>query len=77
MDSDDDYGYLEDSEEEMSDDDANMNIVMEPEVSSTTHESQDEEFPHEVLTPAMIVQHMIDCIKEVNMIVEVSSVSNQ
>lgn len=70
MDSDDELMYEEESEEEVSDDD-HMNMVMEPEVSSTTYETQDEEFPHQVLTPDMIVQHMIDCIKEVNTIVEV------
>jgi len=63
--------YDESEEEEVSDDDHNM--VMEPEVSSTTatYDSQDETYPHEVLSPEMIVQHMIDCIKDVNTIVEV------
>ncbi|KAF6039830.1 ARIH1 [Bugula neritina] len=62
--------YDESEEEEVSDDDHNM--VMEPEVSSTTatYDSQDETYPHEVLSPEMIVQHMIDCIKDVNTIVE-------
>lgn len=31
-----------------------------------------EEFPSEVLTTEQIVQHMIDCIKEVNNVVEVT-----
>lgn len=60
-----------DSEEEMSEDDVHLNMIMEPQVSSTTSETQDETFPHEVLDPDQIVQHMIDCIKEVNAIVEV------
>lgn len=73
MDSDDDdQMYLDESDEEMSDDDE-LNMVMEPEVSSTTDEANDDDFPHQVLTAADIVQHMIDCIQEVNTIVEVSN----
>jgi hypothetical protein len=33
----------------------------------------DDEFKYEVLTPDKIVQHMIECIKEVNQILELSS----
>ncbi len=33
----------------------------------------DDEFKYEVLTPEKIVQHMIECIKEVNQILELSS----
>jgi hypothetical protein len=38
--------------------------------SQRTHDT-DEEFKYEVLTPDKIVQHMIECIKEVNQVVEV------
>lgn len=31
-------------------------------------------YPHEVLTTEEIVQHMVDCIKEVNIVVEVRAV---
>lgn len=72
MDSEEENMYVDESDEEVSDDDDQMNIVMEPEVSSTTHEAQDEDFPHQVLSPSLIVQHMIDCIQEVNTIVQVS-----
>ena len=74
MDSDDDMLYDEEEDESMEggSDDDHMDMVMEPEVSSTTYDTQDEEFPHQVLTPDMIVQHMIDCIKEVNTVVEIS-----
>lgn len=32
---------------------------------------QEEDYPFEVLTTEEIVQHMVDCIKEVNTVVEV------
>lgn len=73
MDSEDEQMYVDDSEEEMSDDDEHITMVMEPEVSSTTHDSQDEDYPFQVLTPEKIVRYMVDCIKDVNTIVEVSS----
>lgn len=75
MNSDEENMYVDESDEDMSDDD-HMNIVMEPEVTSTTHDGQDEDFPHKVLSPSLIVQHMIDCIQEVNSIVQVA-ISNQ
>lgn len=77
MDSEEELVYDE-SEEEMSDnaeeddDDDDHMIVMEPEVSSTTYESQDEAYPHQVLKPEDILQHMVECIRDVNTIVEVS-----
>ena len=71
MDSEEDIIYEEESDEEMSDDD-HIHMVMEPEVSSTTRESSDEEFPYTVLEPNMIVEHMIECIGEVNSVFEVT-----
>lgn len=70
MDSDEENIYVDESDEDVSDDD-HMNMVMEPEVSSTTHDNSDDDFPHQVLSPALIVQHMIDCINDVNSIVQV------
>lgn len=74
MDSDDEQMYMDESDDEDMSDDDELNMVMEPEVSSTTDESRDAEFPHQVLTAADIVQHMVDCIEEVNTIVEVYNI---
>ena len=37
----------------------------------------DEEFKYEVLTPDKIVQHMIECIKEVNQVVELPATTTR
>ena len=71
MDSEEEMNYDESEEDMSEDDDDHLNMVMEPEVSSTTFDTQDDTYPHEVLTPEQIVKHMVDCIKEVNTIVEV------
>ena len=79
MDSEDDI-LFEDSEHEMEeedDDDEFVGMEMEPEAGSTQENRHDEEeFPFQVLTTEEIVQHMVDCIKEVNAVVEVSIIDN-
>lgn len=40
--------------------------------SSKDRQSELDEYPYEGLTTEEIVQHMVDCIKEVNTVVEVS-----
>lgn len=74
MESEDDLLYNEDSGNEVQDDDDEDDFIgmeMEPEPSSAQDKRDVEEFPFEVLTTEQIVQHMVDCIKEVNTIVEV------
>ena len=78
MDLEDDFLYEdEDSGHEIEDDDNEdfIGMEMEPEPSSTPDKRDVEDYPCEVLTPEQIVQHMVDCIKEVNAIVEVNNFS--
>ena len=79
MDSDDDMLYDEDSGNEMGDeehedhdeeDDDFVDMGMEPE-PSTQEKHEGEEYPFEVLTADQIVQHMVDCIREVNSVIQV------
>lgn len=46
---------------------------MDVDISSAKDRQQEalEDYPYEVLTTEEIVQHMIDCIKDVNTVVEV------
>lgn len=74
MDSGDDLVYDDDSCDETSDNDDEefVDMVVEPEAGSTHDRHEPEEFPYEVLTADKIVQFMVDCIKEVNSVVQVS-----
>ena len=58
-------------EEEEEDDDDFVDMGMEPEASSTHPKYEEEDFPYQVLTADEIVKHMVDCIKEVNSVVQV------
>ena len=74
MDFEDDFLYEdEDSGHEIEDDDDEdfIGMEMEPEPSSAPDKRDVDDYPYEVLSPEQIVQHMVDCIKEVNAIVEV------
>ncbi len=77
MDMEDDFLYDdEDSGHEIEDEDEDfIGMEMEAEPSSTPDKRDAEDYPCEVLTPEQIVQHMVDCIKEVNAIVEVGATS--
>lgn len=69
MDSDEDTSYVDSGNESSSDD---IGYVMEVENQNPKDRQNDvEEFVFEVLSTEEIVQHMIDCIKEVNNVVEV------
>lgn len=80
MDSEDEMlGYEEEEEEEdesdveSSDDNSEFcDMGMEAEPSNTQDKHEAEEFPYEVLTADKIVQFMVDCIKDVNAVVQVS-----
>jgi len=63
----DDELYEEDDDQEDDDDGIGMDIV-EPSTSQDKHE---EEFVYDVLSTDQIVEHMVNCIKEVSNIVEV------
>lgn len=72
MDSDDDTFDNNDSGNVSSgDDDFPMEVDMN---CAKERQTEPEDYPYEVLTTEEIVQHMVDCIKEVNTVVEVSSV---
>lgn len=73
MNSEDDMFYNdEDSVHEMDDDDDDfVEMGIEPEPTSTHEKTDVEVFLYEVLTTEQIVQHMVDCIKEVNTVVQV------
>lgn len=72
MDSDDDTFDNVDSGNVSSGED-DFPIVDEVEMScSKDRQSEHDEYPYEGLTTEEIVQHMVDCIKEVNTVVEVS-----
>lgn len=71
MDSEDDTKDDVDSGNESSGDD--VDFAMEVETHNTRERQTElEEYPYEVLSTEEIVQHMVDCIKEVNTVVEVS-----
>lgn len=77
MDSDDDTFDNVDSGNVSSGDD-DFPIVDESEMScSKDRQSEHDEYPYEGLTTEEIVQHMVDCIKEVNTVVEVSLHRNE
>lgn len=75
MDSDDGLFNLSDSGNESSDEeDDGLSVALDAEpMTSSVKERMDidEEFPFEVLTTEKIVEHMIDCIREVNTVVQV------
>ena len=58
--------------EEISDEEDELPMEMEPAESSSAHERRDDEdFQYEVLSADQIVQYMVDSIKEVNAVVQV------
>lgn len=70
MDSDEDALNDIDSGNESSGDD--VDFAMEVDVRHEREKNQDvDDFPFEVLSTDNIVQHMIDCIKEVNTVLQV------
>lgn len=70
MDSDDDtFDNVDSGNVSSGEDDFPMEVDMS---CSKERQSEPEDYPFEVLTTEEIVQHMVDCIKEVNTVVEVS-----
>lgn len=77
MDSEDEMIYDEeeegdDSHEEDSNDDDFVDIAMEPEPSTASDSQENEDFQYEVLTADKIVHVMVECIKDVNAVVQVT-----
>lgn len=62
------YDDVDSGNESSGDDD----FAMEVESSHNRERQNDnEDYPFEVLSTEQIVQHMVDCIREVNLVVEV------
>lgn len=71
MDTGDDELYDADSGNESSaEDEDELSISLEPE-STSREKLETEEFHFDVLSTEQIVQHMVDCIREVNTVVQV------
>ena len=72
MDSDEEIMYDEfDSGNESSGDD--VEFVMEEEQNNHKERQEIDDYPYEVLSTEQILQHMNECMKEVNTVVEVKS----
>lgn len=73
MDSDEDIMYDDDYDdsgnESSGDDDVEFAMVEEP--NNPKERQELDEYPYEVLTTEQILQHMNECMKEVNIVVEV------
>lgn len=70
MDSEDEFGY--DEEEDVDDESSeNEDFVEMAEPSSTQDRLEQDDFPFEVLTADQIVMFMVECIREVNVVIEV------
>lgn len=67
---DDDDDEEEDEEDDELEEEYVMSLETEP-ASLAPKAFEDEEYHYEVLTADQIVQHMVDCIKEVNTVVQV------
>lgn len=72
MDSEEENCYDDNDSGNESSDGDDVDFAMEIESGSLREKANDsEEYPFEVLSTEEIVQHMVDCIKEVNTVVEV------
>ena len=58
------------SDEEISDE--YLQMEMDPPEALSNHEHRDDDFQYEALSADQIVQHMVDTIREVNAVVQVS-----
>lgn len=76
MESEEDCLYEVDSGNESSNDEDD-GFPMEPEPSTAREKMEIEDFPYEVLTTEQILQHMIDCIREVNSVVEIPATTTR
>jgi ariadne-1 len=76
MDSDDEIGI--DSGNVSSEEEDNYDFMEVDAIQrSSTNHNESSEYPFEVLTTEEIVQHMLDCIKEVTNVVEVSIINDK
>ncbi|XP_013390777.1 E3 ubiquitin-protein ligase arih1 [Lingula anatina] len=79
MDSEEDMLYDEESDHGSSDneDDDFVDMGIESEQGSASQETTIDDFSYEVLSPELIVQHMVDCIKEVNTVVQLPATTTR
>jgi hypothetical protein len=74
---DNDDGFMEGAESDGShvatdnEDEDELPMDMEPPESSTNERRDEDDFSYEVLTADKIVEFMVDCIKDVNAVVQV------
>jgi len=61
----------------VSTDDNDDNFAMDVDVNSTRQTAEQENYPFEVLTTEEIVNHMVDCIREVNSVVEIPATTTR
>lgn len=71
----DDDNIYDDSGNETSGDD--VDFAIEESSSNKDFQSSDEEYPFEVLSTDDIVQHMVDCIKDVNTVVQIPATTTR
>lgn len=55
----------------VSTDDNDDNFAMDVDVNNTRQQAEQENYPFEVLTTDEIMNHMVECIREVNSVVQV------
>lgn len=73
MDSDTEHYEDENDSGNVSTDDNDDNFAMDVDINSSRQQAEQETYPYEVLSPEEIMNHMVECIREVNSVVEVSS----
>ena len=72
MDSDEEFLYESDSGNESSDDGFSSIIPVSEMGDNPVSDKNEDDFPYWVLTTVEILEHMVECIKEVNVILQVS-----
>lgn len=71
MDSDAEHYDDENDSGNVSTDDNDDNFAMDVDINSSRQQTEQETYTYEVLSPEEIMNHMVDCIREVNSVVEV------
>lgn len=71
MDSDQESMGEENDSGNVSTDENDENFAMDVDVQGSRQQNEQDYYPYEVLSSDEIVQHMVDCIKDVNTVLEV------
>ena len=61
----------------VSTDENDENFAMDVDVQSSRQQNEQDNYPFEVLTSDEIVKHMVDCIKEVNTVLEMPATTTR